>query len=91
MSEVAISVGEAAKNFLRVLERVEREGEPAVLVRDGKPVATLNPFPATAATCAELAERWSKLQKLSPDEANAFADDVERARENLPPVEPAWD
>jgi hypothetical protein len=44
-----------------------------------------------ALTCAELAERWPKLDKLSPDEANAFADDLEHARASLPPLKPAWD
>jgi len=31
------------------------------------------------------------LDKLPPDEATAFADDVEHARANLPPLKPAWD
>jgi antitoxin (DNA-binding transcriptional repressor) of toxin-antitoxin stability system len=91
MSETAISVAEAAKDFLRVLERVERRRESAILVREGKPVATLSPLPNAAMTCAELAERWPKLEKLSPDEADAFADDLEHARANLPPLRPAWD
>jgi hypothetical protein len=47
--------------------------------------------PRMAATCGELAERWNGLEKLPPDEANAFADDVERARAHLPPLKPAWD
>ena len=91
MSETAVTVAEAARDFLRVLERVEREREPAVLVREGKPVATLSPLPRTALTCTELSERWPKLEKLPPDEANAFADAVELARSNLPPLKPAWD
>jgi antitoxin (DNA-binding transcriptional repressor) of toxin-antitoxin stability system len=91
MSETAVTVAEAARDFLRVLDRVEREREPAVLVREGKPVATLSPLPRTALTCAELFERWPKLEKLPPDEANAFADAIERARSDLPPLKPAWD
>jgi antitoxin (DNA-binding transcriptional repressor) of toxin-antitoxin stability system len=91
MSEVAIPVAEAAKDFLRVLESVERNREPAILVRDGRPVATLSPLPGAAMTCAELAERWPGLQKLSAEEGNAFADDIERARTSLPPLKPAWD
>ena len=91
MSETAISVAEAAKDFLRVLDRVERQRESAILVREGKPVATLSPLPSAAMSCAELAERWPKLEKLSPDEADAFADDLEHARANLPPLRPAWD
>ena len=91
MSETAISVAEAAKDFLRVLDRVERRRESAILVREGKPVATLCPLPSPALTSAELAERWSKLDKLPPDEASAFADDIEAARRNLPPLKSAWD
>jgi antitoxin (DNA-binding transcriptional repressor) of toxin-antitoxin stability system len=91
MNETTIPVAEAAKDFLRVLDRVERQGEPAVIVRDGKRVATLSPVPAPALTCAELAERWPHLERLAPAEANAFADDIEQARASLPPVRPAWD
>jgi antitoxin (DNA-binding transcriptional repressor) of toxin-antitoxin stability system len=91
MSETAISVAEAAKDFLRLLEGVERRRESAILTREGKPVATLSPLPSAAMSCAELAERWPSLEKLSRDEANAFADDLERASENPPPLRPAWD
>ena len=91
MGETAISVDEAAKDFLRVLGTVEQSGQPAVLLRDGKPVATLAPSPRTAQTCGELAERWLKLDRLPPDEAAAFADDIQRARADLPPFKPAWD
>jgi antitoxin (DNA-binding transcriptional repressor) of toxin-antitoxin stability system len=90
MSETAISVTEAAQDFLRVLDRVERGGESAVLVREGRAVATLSPIPRAALNCAELADRWAKLDKLSPDEAAAFADDVEHARANVPPLRSAW-
>jgi antitoxin (DNA-binding transcriptional repressor) of toxin-antitoxin stability system len=91
MSDTAISVADAARDFLRVLEMVERKRETAVLVRDGKPVATLNPILEPAQTCRELAERWSKLEKLAPEEGQAFADDLERGRANLPTLKPAWD
>jgi antitoxin (DNA-binding transcriptional repressor) of toxin-antitoxin stability system len=79
-------LAEAAKDFLGLLASVEREHESAVLVREGRPVATLNPLPTAAITCAELAERWPKLEKSPPDEADAFADDVEKARSKLPPL-----
>jgi antitoxin (DNA-binding transcriptional repressor) of toxin-antitoxin stability system len=91
MSERTIPSDEAARDFLRLLERVERKGESAVIVRDGKRVATLSPVPAVALTCAELADRWPNLERLAPDEANAFADDIEQACASLPPVRPAWD
>jgi hypothetical protein len=42
-------------------------------------------------TCAELASRWSEIEKLPAEEATAFADDIERSRGNLPPLKSAWD
>lgn len=91
MSDTAIPVAEAAKDFLRLLDWVERKHESAILVREGRPVATLSPLPSPALTCAALADRWPTLDKLPPEEAKAFADDLERARASLPPLSPAWD
>ena len=47
--------------------------------------------PSAALTCGELADRWPQLEKLPLEEANAFADDVEQARANLPSLQPSWD
>jgi antitoxin (DNA-binding transcriptional repressor) of toxin-antitoxin stability system len=91
MNATAISATDAAKDFLRLLELVEDRGESAVILREGRPIATLSPMPRVAMTCTELAERWPQMERLSPDEANAFADDLENARATLPPLKPAWD
>lgn len=42
-------------------------------------------------TCGELAERWTRLERLPADEAIAFADDLERSRASLPSLRSAWD
>lgn len=78
MSDIAVPVADAARDFLRVLDMVERKRETAVLIRDGKPVATLNPLPMLSPTCGDLAERWSKMEKLPSEGAQAFADDLDR-------------
>jgi hypothetical protein len=44
-----------------------------------------------AQTCAELAGRWRDLERLAPEEANAFADDLDNARAKLTSPKPAWD
>jgi len=46
---------------------------------------------APALTSAELAERWEKMDKLPPDEGNAYANDLEAAGRNLPPLKSAGD
>ena len=91
MSENPVTVHDAARDFLRVLEMVETRRESATLLRDGHPVAKLVPLPQPAATCEELADRWESIPKLPPDEAEAFARDIESARRNLPPLKAAWD
>ncbi len=48
--------------------------------------AALNPVPSVARSCAELADRLDGLPKLPPEEASAFADDLEKARLDLPPL-----
>ena len=47
--------------------------------------------PSPARTCGELAESWSRLEKLPADEANDFADDIEQSRASLHPLKSAWD
>ncbi len=85
--EIAVPVAEAARDFLKLLDRVEREHASAVLVRDGKPVAPLSPV----LRGVEQAERWPELDRLPAGEAHAFADDFESGRRNLPPLKTAWD
>jgi antitoxin (DNA-binding transcriptional repressor) of toxin-antitoxin stability system len=91
VGENAISVAEAAKDFLRVLERVESHGEVATIMRDGQPIARLVPLSRPAASCEELAERWKGMSKLPPDEAEAFARDLESVRTTVPPLKSRWD
>jgi hypothetical protein len=47
--------------------------------------------PSAARNCSELADRWSTLDKLPLDEANAFAADIDQSRANLPSLRAAWD
>lgn len=72
--------------------RVHPRG-PEILPVKAHALLTLLDSSATpaAGTCGELAERWSGLEKLPVEEANAFADDLERAHANLPSLKSAWD
>jgi hypothetical protein len=47
--------------------------------------------PGITRTCLSLAEWWSKRDRLPPDEATALADDIEKARQDLPVPKSAWD
>jgi len=44
-----------------------------------------------ALTCRELAVRWGCVEKLSKDEAEAFAKDIEESRSKLGTPNSPWD
>lgn len=84
-----LSVTEAAGDFAEVVDRALYRDETTVLVKNGAPVAQVAPLAPNGISASELARRWALLPRLSPDDADAFARDVEAARAELPaPVDP---
>ena len=88
-----LSVTEAARNFLDVVNRVFYRGESMDLTKGGKVVARLVPSEAShAPTGLEVAEMWKSIPHLSTEEADSFAHDVESARDSLNQAPSAkWD
>ncbi len=76
------SVTEVARNFSEYINRVAHGGERFLLMRGRRPVAELRPVPR-GRPVSELPEILRSLPRLSPDEAEAFAADLEAAREEL--------
>lgn len=85
-----ITVTEAARHFSDLINRVRYRHEKAVLLKGGKPVAQVGPV-RSAMTGRELAKRWEEHPWLAPDEAGAFAADIQSARSKLPPPESKWE
>lgn len=86
------SVTDVIRNFADYINRVAYRGERFVLIRGGKPVAELSPVPG-GTRLGELPALLDSLPRLSPEEAAAFADDVDRARAELDahPPEDRWE
>lgn len=87
-----ISVTEAVRNFADVINRVAYRGEHFLLERGGRPVARLVPVP-TAGRLGDLPDLLGSAPRLTPEEAAAFAEDLEEALETLdtrPEVDP-WE
>lgn len=78
-----LSATDAARRFSEVLDEVERGGESYVVVRHGRPVATIGP--ASGGTGKALKE---VLRAHLPDDA--WADEVRELREGLEPVADPW-
>jgi len=84
---IKATVTEVLRNFSDYINRVAYRGERFVLVRGGRPVAELTPLPS-GTRLGDLPDLLESLPRLSPDEAEAFAGDLERARDELLEHEP---
>jgi hypothetical protein len=80
-----ISVTEVARNFADFISRVAYRRERFVLVRGRRDVAELRPLPDTR-RLGDLARLLSKLPALSDEEAVLFKEDMDRMRDELPPL-----
>ena len=93
MSEKAISVTEAARNFADCVNRVRYQGMTFVLHKNGVPVARIVPEDRKPCTGLELAAALREGLKdvhLGGEEAAAWLHDLEDARKNLIPAVDKW-
>lgn len=80
--KIAASVTDVIRNFADYVNRVAYRREHFILVRGGKAVAELSPVPA-GTRLGDLPGLLESLPRLSAEEAEAFAEDLERARSEL--------
>lgn len=73
------SVTEVARNFAEYVNRVSYRGERFTLMRGGKPVAELIPV-ARGVRVEDLPALFASLPRLTPEETEAFARDIEFGR-----------
>jgi len=84
-----MTVTEAARHFSEFISRVHYRGESTLLIKGGKPVAKV--LPAHKPRMGrDLAVLWGGLPHLSAKKAEAFGQDIEGARRNLPPLAATW-
>lgn len=78
-----LSATEASRRFSEVLDDVERGGESYVVVRHGRPVATIGPTSGGTGKALKEALRVNR-----PDEA--WASELRELRESMDPVRDPW-
>jgi antitoxin (DNA-binding transcriptional repressor) of toxin-antitoxin stability system len=82
MNSTALSVTEAVRNFSDYVSRVFYRRETFILRKGKKAVAELRPLPA-GRRLGDLPGIMRSLPGLSPGDAEAFADDLEAARQEI--------
>jgi hypothetical protein len=88
---ISRTVTEVARNFSDYINRVVFRHERFVLLRGNRPVAELRPV-HLGVPLAELPALFASFPHLDPEDAAAFAADVEAARAALDalPVRDPW-
>ena len=89
MSDTAISVTEAARNFADCVNKAHYQGQSFVLLKNGVPFARLVPVEAPTGLGKDLAAALAKV-KLTPAESKAWLRDLNKARKNLIPPVDKW-
>jgi len=94
MSEKAISVTEAARNFADCVNRAHYQGMTFILHKNGVPVARIVPQeskkPRTGPELAAALREALKDVHLGEEEATAWLYDLEEARKAMPLPVDKW-
>jgi prevent-host-death family protein len=90
MNETVLTVEDAARCLSDLVERVHTNGETAVLVKAGRPLARLVPVPCSEPRTADLIaflRRW-RLDQPEPDVG--FGEAIEESRKAVEPPRDPW-
>ena len=80
--QTVLTISEAANNLESIVSRVTALGETVILTQNGTAIARIVP-PLVHSTGFDLALALESAPRLEPEEANAFADDIETARAKM--------
>jgi antitoxin (DNA-binding transcriptional repressor) of toxin-antitoxin stability system len=89
MKATTITVTEAARNFADCVNRVHYQNMTFVLLKNGRPVARLEPEHEKRCTGRALAKALAGAE-LSPEEACDWHRDLQAARKNLKTPTKKW-
>jgi prevent-host-death family protein len=87
----SVTAEDASRAFTDILSRVEAEGAPVEIVRDGKVVARLVPVMGKVKTLGELIEAMKTWPKLEPGDGDDWIREIEELRRQSPMPPSPWD
>jgi antitoxin (DNA-binding transcriptional repressor) of toxin-antitoxin stability system len=85
-----LTIAEAARDLSAVVERARASAEGVVLLDGGEPVAKVVSVRPRGKTGREIAASGRLRPRLSPEEAEAFARDIEEGRKFFLPLRDPW-
>jgi prevent-host-death family protein len=91
MNETVITIEDAARCLSELVERVHANGEAAVLVKSGRPIARIVPFPSREQVPEDLIAfllQW-RIEYPEPDEQ--LAEVIQESRKAVQPPRDPWE
>lgn len=86
-----ITATEASRNFSDILNRAQYRGESFEVTRAGEVVARIEPVRRKRMTVGEFRELWANRQRLDPQDAEQFENDLAEIRASAPAAPYKWD
>ena len=91
MSEIVLTIEDAAARFADLVERVHEKRETAVLVKSGRPVARIVPVPAPGEVAEDLIAFLRRWRVEYPEPNEQLAADIDESRRAVQPPHDPWD
>jgi antitoxin (DNA-binding transcriptional repressor) of toxin-antitoxin stability system len=91
MSETVLTIEDAARCLPELVERIHTNGEAALIVKSGQPMARIVPIANGGNPKEDLIaflRRW-RIEHPEPDEQ--FADAIQDSRKSIKPARDPWE
>ena len=90
MNEAMLTVEDAARRLDDVVERVRANGEAAILVKSGRPVARIVPVPSQRQPADDLIAFLRRWRAEHPERDEDFSDAIQESRRCQGPPRDPW-
>ena len=91
MSEQYLNIEDAAAGLHQLIERVEMQREPAVIVKSGRPVARIVPVPVEGEASEDLIAFLRRWRGEHPEPDDSLAEAIEDNRTNCQAARDPWE
>ena len=91
MNANVLNVEDAARCLADLVDRVHASGEPALLVKSGKPIARIVSVPDRANGTGDLITFLRQWRVEHPEPDEQFGDAIEESRKSVRPPHDPWE
>lgn len=90
MSEIVLTIEDAARGLSDLVERVHANGESAVLVKSGRPIARIVPIQSQGQAGEDLIAFLRRWRTEHPEPDEQLAEVIQESRKAVQPPRDPW-